>query len=353
MDDRLEKIFLAMDAGNPPNENSNIFGATITDEDARLILIPVPWEVTVSYGGGTSMAPDKIMAASHFLDLTDVTFGLPYRAGIYMLPSDSKIKRLSDETRGIASQVITQIERGVQSTDSCIDLVNEASGKMNEYVYDTAKTFIEKNRFVAVVGGDHSVPYGLIKAIAQHNVEGFGVLHFDAHHDLREKYEGFIFSHASIMYNVLNDIPQVKKLVSLGIRDYSLFEFKYAQMFGDRVYTCYSEEIFKRKASGESFAAIVREILSMLPQKVYLSFDIDVLEPEYCPGTGTPVPGGFSYQEAIYILNEVALSGRKIIGFDLCEVSSAGSGQYDANVGARILYKLCGSLITSQLGTIS
>ena len=130
-------------------------------------------------------------------------------------------------------------------------------------------------------------------------------------------------------------------------RNYSRDEAQYARDNVERISVHYGHELFRRKAEGESFKQITQGIIEQLPQRVYISFDIDALDPPYCPNTGTPVPGGLSYDEACYMLQLLARSGKEIIGFDLCEVSP-GEDEWDANVGARILYKLCGALISSQ-----
>ena len=98
----------------------------------------------------------------------------------------------------------------------------------------------------------------------------------------------------------------------------------------------------ERKMQGESWSVLSDEIIQHLPQEVYISFDIDGLDPRFCPHTGTPVPGGLDLKEAFYLIKKVAQSGRKIIGFDLNEVAPGHTSEWDANVGARLLYKLCG-----------
>lgn len=104
------------------------------------------------------------------------------------------------------------------------------------------------------------------------------------------------------------------------------------------------------KFAGESWHSLCERIVARLPQQVYVSFDIDGLAPQYCPHTGTPVPGGLTFDEAVYLLSRVAASGRRIVGFDLCEVAPAPSGEdeWDANVGARMLYKLCLFALSSK-----
>jgi agmatinase len=254
------------------------------------------------------------------------------------------IHALNHRAREAALRAIDSLEHGQQAAADTAT-VNAASEQLNRHVYEQARAVRQQGKFAAVVGGDHSSPQGLIQALAE---EGeFGLLHFDAHHDLRVVFEGFNHSHASIFYNVLENYPSVTKLVQVAIRDYSRDEAKYAIDQGERVSVFYGRDLFRRKAGGESFKTITQAVIDQLPQRVYISFDIDALDPPYCPGTGTPVPGGLSFDEACFMLEELALSGKEIIGFDLCEVAP-GKSEWDANVGARMLYKLCGALLYSQ-----
>ncbi len=342
----LQETISELEQGNPPAAESGFLGARLDPGEAGLLLIPVPWEATTSYGGGTCDAPQAIINASHQLDLEDSCFGQPYRAGITFIDQNDEIVELNRTARKAALQVIEALEHGEgAATESAI--VNAASEQLNDYVYAAARKIRKQGKLAGVVGGDHASPQGLIRALSE---EGeFGILHFDAHHDLRVAYEGFSCSHASIFYNVLEGYPTVTRLVQVAIRDYSRDESRYASSQGERISVHYGGDLFRRKAGGESFKQISQSILQQLPQRVYISFDIDALDPSYCPNTGTPVPGGLSYDEACYILEELALSGREVIGFDLCEVSP-GEDEWDANVGARLLYKLCGTALYREFG---
>lgn len=343
----LQQSIAALELGNHPAIDAGFLGSRLNPAEAKLLLIPVPWEATTSYGGGTSKAPPAIIAASHQLDLEDRVFQQPYRAGIAFVPASAEqeeILKLNDLARAAALRAIDALEHGASATEDTAT-VNAASERLNRYVYEQAKAVRQQGKCAAVVGGDHSSPQGLIQALAE---EGeFGLLHFDAHHDLRVVFEGFNHSHASIFYNVLESYPSVTKLVQVAIRDYSRDEAAYARKQGERVTVFYGRDLFRRKAEGENFKQITKSIIDQLPPRVYVSFDIDALDPPYCPGTGTPVPGGLSFDEACFMLEELARSGKEIIGFDLCEVAP-GKGEWDANVGARILYKLCGALLYSQ-----
>lgn len=347
---RFEEGMKDLEAGLPAPEEAGFLGTDLNPEDCKLVLIPVPWEATTSYGGGTSEGPDAMIPASHQLDLEDAAFGKAFRAGITVLPEDPTIKPLNELARAAALRVIKAVETK-QQPGKDLDFVNDASAKVNKSVYETAKHWLSKGKYVGVIGGDHACPQGLMQALAEKTPGGFGILHFDAHHDLRVAYEGFTYSHASIFYNVMSSYKEVKKIVQVGIRDYSRDERNYMESLraDSRGQCFYGRDIFRMKAEGKTFQSIAKEIVQALPERVYISFDIDGLDPSYCPSTGTPVPGGLSYDEACFILEELAASGKRVIGFDLCEVAPGpDDSEWDANVGSRLLYKLCGCLLRSQ-----
>jgi len=195
-----------------------------------------------------------------------------------------------------------------------------------------------------LVGGDHSTPLGLIQALSDKH-SSFGILHVDAHADLRKAYEGFEFSHASIMYNAIK-LPQISKLVQIGIRDYCQDEFDLINS-DNRIKTFFDRDVKHNQYEGKSWSEICDSIIKELPQKVYLSIDIDGFDPKLCPNTGTPVPGGFEMEQIIYLVEKLVGSKRNIIGFDVNEVAP-GKDEWDANVGARLLYRVANLALVSQ-----
>jgi agmatinase len=339
------------DPNSVGNPNNNIFGLPFTEEDARLVILPVPWEVTVSYNAGTARAPDHIFTASLQVDLFDPELKDAWKQGFFMRFADKKILTKSDFLRKEAELYINYICQGDVVSDNkfmCKTLkdINEGGVFLNNWVYEQTKDLLDKGKLVALLGGDHSTPLGFFKAIAERNPE-FGILQIDAHMDLRKAYEGFNYSHASIMYNALEEIPQLKKLVQVGIRDYCEEEFEYMCASNGRAITYFDQDIKERQYQGETWRQIVDDIVSQLPQNVFISFDIDGLNPKLCPHTGTPVQGGFEAQEIYFLFKKVMESGRKIIGFDLNEVG-VSHDEWDENVGARILFKLCSILTASN-----
>ncbi|MBI5456618.1 agmatinase family protein [Candidatus Kaiserbacteria bacterium] len=320
-------------------EGSGIFGLPYAPNDAQVVLIPAPWGVTVSYGGGTHDGPKAIYEASPQIDYDHPSYGADsWKIGISMLPLgewDNAYKE-GVALREKAKAHIEELEHG--KTEPAPQEINDACERFHARIETTATELLNKNKLVGLIGGDHSTPLGLIRALAAKHGD-FGILQIDAHHDLRESYEGFTYSHASIMWNSLK-LPAVKKLVQVGIRDYSAGETEFVKNSNGRVAVFYDEEMKSRQYNGETFAQIVKNIVDVLPKKVYISFDIDGLDPALCPNTGTPVPGGLQFQEAVYLIRAVAESGKTIIGFDVNEVSPSKDSEWNQNVGMRVLWNL-------------
>lgn len=324
--------------------NGNYFGFPFLVEESKLVLISAPWDVTVSYNDGTVKAPQAIIDASIQVEIYDNHNPDAWQKGIATQPVDQWIEEASECYRHKAQQVIEHIEAGgeIEQVQSILDQVNDASRKLNDIIYSQSKSLLEQGKKVGLVGGDHSTPLGLISALAQQH-DSFGILHIDAHCDLRDAYEGFSYSHASIMFNSLK-LPQVEKLVQVAVRDFSQTELQLAQA-DERVVQFADYQIKERAFEGQTWQMQCEKIVESLPQRVYISFDIDGLSREFCPSTGTPVPGGLSFNEAVYLIFELKKSGRTIIGFDLTEVAPAEADEWDANVGARVLYKLCNAIL--------
>lgn len=342
------KLKQDFDPNGPAGANSGLFGLNHSASAAKLIIMPVPWEATTSYGGGASKGPNAILEASHQVDLFDLELGKFYEAGIHLLGVSKEIKTLNRLAKPEAQKIIKA--GGVVKTKTlkaALKKVNDASEKVNQIVYKETKKFLSQGTCFAVLGGDHSSPLGAIKAYVEAFPE-MGILHFDAHADLRNAYEGFTYSHASIMYNVLNMTP-VKKITQVGIRDFCEEEFDLIKANSQRIETFFDEQLANEKHQGVSWQKICDRIVASLPKEVFVSFDIDGLNPTLCPHTGTPVPGGLEFQEALTLIKTVVRSGRQIIGFDLNEVAPPedNSTEWDANVGARLLFKLCGWTLKS------
>lgn len=335
---------------NGIGQPGSIFGFPFGLEETEVVLLPVPWEVTVSYTSGTAGGPEAILNASTQVDLYMKGVRDAWKMGILMTEIPEDIVQENNKYRNLVIKYINELEEG-KSIDSSPELkvipqtINEISEKLNIYVKSEAEKYLKKGKQVGVVGGDHSTSLGLIRALNE-KYEDFGILQIDAHADLRKAYEGFKYSHASIMYNALQ-CKNLTKLVQVGVRDCCEEEADMIKNSNGRITTFFDEEIKEASFYGTTWKKMCETIVNQLPELVYISFDIDGLDSKYCPNTGTPVPGGLSYNEAIFLIKVVVASGKKIIGFDLSEVAP-GNDEWDGNVGARLLYQLCNWMGVSQ-----
>jgi agmatinase len=322
--------------------NGNLYGLPHSYAEAKLIVIPVPWEVTVSYRAGTAHGPQRILEASPQLDLFDLDNPQGWQQGIFMLEIPADLLDKNRHYRQQAARIIECLESG-QSLDRELQMVlgeiDRAGEFVNQWLAAESARALDLGKRVAVIGGDHSSPLGYMQALAD-RYPNFGILHIDAHADLRDAYEGFAYSHASIMFNALK-IPQITKLIQVGLRDICQDEVDLIESSDRRVVAYFDGIIQQELYSGRTWRDLCQEIVAQLPPQVYISFDVDGLDPKLCPHTGTPVPGGLELEQAYCLFRELVASGRQIIGFDLCEV---GDDEWDGNVGARIVYKLANLL---------
>ena len=323
----------AFDPGAPAGAASGLFGLESAPGEARVHVVAVPFDATTSYRKGAARGPAAILEASRQVDLFDAVTGKPYEAGIWMAPPEGTVERWNEAAS-------THAARGE------VDAVNGIGDALNAFVYERAGEALANGKLVGTLGGDHSTPFGAIQAHAE-RAPGMGVLHFDAHADLRDAYQGFTWSHASILHNVATRLDGVGAIVQVGLRDLCEEEHHAIANSSGRIHALFDHEWAEARYAGEDLRALVRRTLEHLPGDVYVTFDVDGLDPALCPGTGTPVPGGLSWHEAMLWLGELVRSGRRIVGFDLTEVAPRDDG-WDAIVGARLLYRLIGFALLSR-----
>ena len=351
----------SFDPNSPGDANAQMYGLPFTCEEADIVIVPAPWEVTTSYGGGTSRGPEAIFDASFQVDLFHPEFPELWKRGVAMDEMPKALLHQSGTLKKQAKQVIDLLSEGGTKKDEAraakaLKFINAECAVMNDWVETRCGYWMDKGKLVGVVGGDHSTPLGYFRALAERH-KSFGILHIDAHMDLRKAYEGFTFSHASIMHNALG-LKQLTKLVQVGIRDFCAQENDVIIKEGHRINVVRSADIRRQQFEGITWKEQCDVIINALPEAVHISFDIDGLDQTLCPNTGTPVPGGLAFEEATYLLSRLAASGKRIIGFDLVEVSpgkhdgnasakASAAKEWDANVGARLLWHLCGALGTA------
>jgi agmatinase len=340
------------DANAASTPDSGIFGLTSTPDESLVHVVAVPFDATASYRKGAALAPEAIVRASRQVDLFDLTAGRPYEAGIALLEGDGGVAELNREASRLADGIIAVGGDVKGRPDLAADLarVNAIGAEVNAIVHGRVKEILDADRFPAVVGGDHSCPFGAIQAVAE-RWPGVGLLHFDAHADLRVAYEGFEWSHASIMDNVLRHIDGVAAIVQVGVRDFCEAEYDVIRSSKGRVRTLFDREWAAARFEGRDLRALIRQHLAHVPKEVFVTFDVDGLDPALCPNTGTPVPGGITWREAELWLEELARSGHRVVGLDINEVNPGSASDdvdsWDAMVGARLLYRL----ITTALAT--
>ena len=344
-----EKKIQSFNPNDIGSADGNIYGLPFTVEEADVVILPVPWEVTVSYSAGTASGPEAVYEASFQVDLYDPIVTDAWKRGIAMLPVSKKIKTQSNTLRKKAEKYIDMYAEGKTPEKNAgmrkiQQEINKGSNELNAWVKKQVLKQLDQQKLVGLLGGDHSTPLGYIQALAERH-ESFGILQIDAHADLRVAYEGFEFSHASIMYNALK-VPQVSTLTQVGIRDYCEDEKQLIDV-DKRIHTFFDDAIKHQQYEGKTWKDICKQIIKTLPDKIYLSIDIDGLDPKLCPNTGTPVPGGFEFEQVIYLLHEVVKSGKQIIGFDINEIAP-GKDEWDANVGARLLYRVSNLCLLSH-----
>jgi agmatinase len=345
----LQEKLKNFDPNGLAEDNGNIYGLPFNVDDAKLVILPVPWEVTVSYASGTADGPAAIFEASKQVDLFDPYVKDAWKLGLAMDKINDKLHKKSNKYRKKAEKYLEKFEEGItphknNTLAKSLGEINTACGEMVHWVKEHVGAYLDQGKIVALLGGDHSTPLGYFEALAARHKD-FGILQIDAHADLREAYEGFIYSHASIMYNAIQ-IPEISKLVQVGIRDYCEAENNIISE-NKKVKTFFDHDIKNAQYEGKTWSAQCKEIVKQLPKKVYLSFDIDGLDPKLCPNTGTPVAGGFETEQVLYLIREVIKAKKQIIGFDINEVAPGEDGEWDANVAARLLYRIS-NLVLSQ-----
>jgi agmatinase len=337
----------SFDPNSPGDANAQMYGSPFTTKEADIVLVPVPWEVTTSYGGGTSKGPEAIYEASFQVDLFHPEFPELWKRGIAMDEIPGALLLQSRDLKKEAALVMRMMTEGGTKKEAlraqkALKRINAECAVMNDWVEARCGYWLDEGKLVGLVGGDHSTPLGYFRALAKRHKK-FGILHIDAHMDLRLAYEGFTYSHASIMHNALG-LKELGTVVQVGIRDFCAQENDVIVREKGRVKVVRSADIRRQQFDGITWREQCDAIIAALPEAVHISFDIDGLDPALCPNTGTPVPGGLAFEEATYLLSQLAASGKRIIGFDLVEVSPGKVGDWDANVGARLLWHLCGVL---------
>ena len=268
---------------------------------SRFVILPVPYEQTTTYKGGAREGPQAVISASKQVELFDEELKAePYKVGIYT----------SDE----------------------LEPTSKGPEKMIEKIYKVGRDFLKNNKIIIMLGGEHSISIGMIKAYKE-KYKDLSVLQLDAHADLRESYQGNRFSHACTMRRVREFVPTI----SIGIRNLSLEEHNWIKR--NKVTLFYAQ---KREKNWSD------KVLSSLSDEVYLTFDLDFLDPSIMPSVGTPEPGGFLWYETLDFLKTLTLK-KKIVGFDIVELCPQPGNIAPDFLAAKLIYKLIGYLTYNDL----
>ncbi|MFQ5843539.1 MAG: agmatinase family protein [Planctomycetota bacterium] len=265
---------------------------------ARFVLLPVPYERTTTYRRGTAAGPEALLRASAQVECFDEEVGLdPLRDGVLTLPALAP-----DEPPEVVARIVEE----------------------------QVRPFLRVGGGVGCLGGEHSISLGPIRAAAR-RCPGLGVLQIDAHPDLRDSYEGTRYGHGCVMSRVL-DLEEVGVVVGVGLRALSTEED--ARMKGDRRI----RPFFAHRLRGRPAREWVGEVVDALPSDVYVTVDVDGLDPSVVPGTGTPEPGGLGWGDALTLLREVCR--RRLVAFDVVELLPEPPSVRSDFVAARLVMKI-------------
>jgi len=273
-------------------------------DTSKIVILSAPYEKTVSYGGGTASGPAAIINASHYVEFLDDEFfrELCFEQGIATLPP---------------------LVFGKREGKSMLDYLQRAVSKE-----------IENDKFVVTLGGEHTISTAPVMAHYA-SYPKMSVLHFDAHSDLRKEYSGTPYSHACFMARVADAGFPMKKVVQVGIRAQEKAEFECAKQIG--VQTFYATKIRK----GDHGVKWQKAVVKALPaDEVYVTFDVDYFDPAIMPSTGTPEPDGFFWNETMEIFRELNKAGKKVIGFDVVELSPDPKAKHATYLAAKLVYRM-------------
>ncbi len=268
-----------------------------TDFDrSKVVVLPIPYDSTVDWHAGTRDGPNAIIDASHFLEQYDYELEREvYTVGIHTLPQLIPSMKGPEET----------VER----------------------VYQVTRDLLAKDKFVVMLGGEHSLTVGVVRAYRE-RFDRLSVLQLDAHADLRDEYEGSRFNHACAMRRVVEMCP----IVQVGIRSMSADDQDFIRR--NKMRPFYAKETPLSEADEQ-------KIVSSLTDDVYITIDLDVFDPSIMSAVGTPEPGGMGWYEVLRLLKRVAKE-RHIVGFDVVELAPHEGPAACTYLAARLTYKLIG-----------
>jgi len=302
-------------------------------QTGSLAIIEVPFDATSSHHRVAAGAPEAIRVASHQVELTLLDGRCPAQAGLVVSRLD--LRALNDH----AHAAMTELRAGANEAAKTVE---EAASQAEQALRESLLEHWREQRQTLVIGGDHGSTFAAMDS-AKVNHPSLGILQIDAHADLRADYEGVECSHASVMRRLKLKHPSLR-LVQVGLRDLGQSERELIDS-DPEIIAFFDEALAQQEFLGMPWAEQARAIIESLPEKVWISLDIDGLDPSLCPHTGTPVPGGLSYHRAVDLIDRIHSSGRTLVGADLSEVAGH---PFDALVAARLAYRLLAGLLDSK-----
>jgi agmatinase len=267
--------------------------------NSEIVILPVPYEKTTSYGKGTVKGPEAAIQASQYVEFFD----------------EETEKELCFD-KGIAT--LKPLNFGKLKGKKAIDLI-----------YKNVKGLIDAGKFVVTLGGEHSISTAPIEAHFDSFMD-LSILHFDAHSDFRDEYEGSKYSHASFAARVAEFTT---KITQVGIRAQCKEEFQFIKDKG--INTFYAHQIREQGFN----AALNEKIVNTLDKNVYITFDVDYFDPSIMPATGTPEPNGFYWDETMRLLRKVCAE-RNLVGFDVVELAPRKDDKFPDFLTAKLIYKI-------------
>jgi len=270
-------------------------------KDSAIAIIQAPYEHTVSYGKGASLGPNAIIRASAQVEFYDDEF-------------DRELC----------------FEKGIATIEP-IDFTNKVDQDALNLIYEQVKELLDLNKFVVTLGGEHTISTAPIKAHYE-KYQNMSILQFDAHSDLRDSYQNSKYSHASVMARVCEFFPP-RRITQVGIRAQCIEEALFIKE--NKINTFYASGIRNGKY-GDNW---IEKLVDTLSDEVYITFDVDALDPSIMPTTGTPEPDGLSYRDVLHIFAQIKKNKKRIIGFDLVELAPIEGIHHTNLTCARLVYK--------------
>jgi agmatinase len=322
---------------NKKTNNPYIFDIKSGYHKSRFIILPVPFDGTSSYRKSSQNAPLSILQGSSQVDLFDSDFGHIYRKSVYMERISEFVVRVNFYICKIATHLKTK--HLFMDKYFILKKINNLMALNNDFVYNWTVNVLNDNKVPVIIGGEHSVIKGAIKACVKCIEDPISILHIDAHLDMRLSYQFLRNSHASVIKNITKIPGYIYNILQIGIRDFSFNEYRNVKL-NSNMFIFLDKDIRRYKLLN-AFCILTNNIINRLSEHVYITVDIDGLDSIYCPNTGTPVPGGLSFDQLISIIRKIQIHNKTVIGFDICETSCSFN---DSIVAIRLLYKMIGAI---------